>query len=301
MIGAIIGDIIGSRYEGDMNIAQPETLMQDYCDYTDDTVLTCAVSHALQAGSDFRQCIKEWVNRYPGRGYGGWFLSWVINDEGDTFGESRGNGAAMRVSAIAKLTEPGEAETLCDKITCLTHNSDEGLKGARCALSATLAALNTGSRDQVRVAVERQGWSVGMLTDYTQHQEFEDRCAHTLPRAIACAIEANSFEDVMRNCISIGGDVDTIGAIAGAIAEGLYGIPEEFINWAWEHLPEDMRTVLLGEYKVDRLEGIVDECTPTCQTFYEGIVEEDEASEHNTHPLSVLSEAFRRLIFKQRS
>jgi ADP-ribosyl-[dinitrogen reductase] hydrolase len=246
--GAIIGDIAGSVYEWH-NIKTkdfPFYSVEHRCKFTDDTVLTCAVAHAvLEADRAFPDrepgelaFIRDFQSRaehnyrsfaiqYEGRGYGGHFLSWAYDLKAGPYG-SAGNGAAMRVSPVAwAARSAGECMALAAASALPTHNSPDGIAGAQAAAMAAWCALHGGSAGDIRriaALYYPMDFTIdGIREDYS----WGSCCFNTVPMAIECALEAAGFEDAIRNAISIGGDSDTIAAITGPIAEAMFGVPGE--------------------------------------------------------------------------
>jgi len=246
MRGAIIGDIVGSVYEWHNIKTKEFPLFSPDCFFTDDTVMTCAVAYAVQSADRgghlddldyFRNRGVEWMQffgrEYEGRGYGLRFLDWLYSDDPKPYG-STGNGSAMRVSPVAWVARTRqECIALATASADVTHNDPEGIKGAVATALAVYLAKEGKSVQQIRHCLTKNYYPelAGMTVDgirptYT----FHGSCMRSVPQAIACALEATSFEDAIRNAISIGGDSDTIAAIAGSIAEPLFGIPPDL--WA---------------------------------------------------------------------
>ena len=175
--------------------------------------------------------MQEWCRRYPGRGYGGFFSQW-INFDVPTPYQSYGNGAAMRVSPAAFLHrgDLDAALTASDKVTAITHDHPEGMKGARATTHAIWLAFQAENPANIRNTISATyGYNLCCTVDEMRPDYyFNETCQRTVPEAITCALESESFEDAVRNAISIGGDADTLAAIAGPIAEAMHGIPDEF-------------------------------------------------------------------------
>jgi ADP-ribosylglycohydrolase len=252
MLGAIIGDIVGSIYEWDNHRSKDFPLFGPGCDYTDDSVCTVALADALLTGVDPARHLQAWCRRHPGRGYGGMFADWIDQPEPVPY-NSFGNGAAMRVSAAGWLA--GEAvavAALANRITAITHNHPEGLKGARATAHAIFRARQGADADQVRdEIVTLFGYDLSRTVDEIRPgYRFNESCQRTVPEALVCALTATGFEDAIRNAISIGGDSDTVAAIAGSVAEALFGIPAAIRAKARGYLPGDMLGVL------ERFEGV---------------------------------------------
>ena len=256
MLGAIIGDIVGSVYELKNHRSKDFPFWGKDCCFTDDSVMTVAVGNVCRRLGESNLPLTEeteWIqafstemhrygNIYPGRGYGGRFLRWLESDDPQPY-NSLGNGSAMRVSPVAFC-----AKTLEDCLTLArlsaepTHNHPEGVLGAQAAAAAGWLALRKHSKDEIRNYIEVNFYSLNFTLDKIRDSyRFNATCRDTVPQAIAAFLEAESFEDTVRNAISIGGDSDTIAAIAGGIAETYYGIPEELKNQCLSHLPDSMQ------------------------------------------------------------
>lgn len=242
MIGSIIGDIAGSTYEFANIKTKNFELLASGQEFTDDSVLTFATADWLLHGGEPCDYYYRYAQAYPSPmgGYGTGFASWVYRHRhGDTRPyNSCGNGAAMRVGPVGWAFAT-EAETLAaarQSAQC-THNHPEGIKGAQAtALSIFLARHGATPADIRRELTSRYGydmrWTVDELRPRYSWQGLDGHgdggtCQGSVPEAITCALEATSFEDAVRNAVSIGGDSDTIGCIAGAVAEALFPIPEE--------------------------------------------------------------------------
>ena len=245
MWGAIIGDIVGSVYEGrGKKIKTKEfDFFKSSCHYTDDSVCTAAVAEILLDDLPAAPTLQRWCRRHRGRGYGGWFRRWIDDANPQPY-QSFGNGAAMRVSPAAFLNRERPIEdalAASDRVTEVTHDHPEGLKGARAATGAVWLALQGGSPAEIRTTItEEFGYDLSRSVDEIRPgYSFDVTCQGTVPEAITCALESESFEDAVRNAVSLGGDSDTLAAIAGPIAEAMHGIPEEMI--------ETVKTAYLAE------------------------------------------------------
>ena len=237
MLGAIIGDIVGSIYESaSLKFKSKEfQFFNSRCVFTDDSVCTVAVADILLHDLPPAQTMQAWGRRYPRRGYGGWFRRWIYADRPKPY-DSYGNGAAMRVSPAAFLHRDNldAALAAADSVTEITHNHPEGMKGARATTHAIWLALQGESPDDIRKAITAEyDYDLTKTVDDIRPNYFFDVTSQgTVPQAITCALESVSYEDAVRNAISLGGDADTLGAIAGAVAEALHGIPDAFIDRA---------------------------------------------------------------------
>lgn len=236
MWGAIIGDIIGSRHEFGAKKTKVFELFHSDCFYTDDSVCTAAVAQALLTGAPPDATLQRWCRFHPGRGYGGMFSDWIHSEYPQPY-ESYGNGAAMRVSPAAYLHRRNaldDALAASDKVTEVTHNHSEGIKGARATTHAIWLAFQGAGADFIRQTIESTyNYDLTPSVDEIRPDYyFDETCQGTVPQAIVCALESTDYEDAIRNAISLGGDADTLAAIAGAIAEAVHGIPAEFIATA---------------------------------------------------------------------
>lgn len=237
---------VGSIYEWNNHRSKEFPLFGRGCDYTDDTVCTVALADALLSGSEPARHLQDWCRRHPGRGYGGMFAQWIQKPAPLAY-DSFGNGAAMRVSAAGWLADDAPAVVvLADKITVITHSHPEGLKGARATAHAILRARQGATARDIRdEIVAAYGYDLTRTVDDIRPvYEFNETCQETVPEALICALTATSFEDAIRNAISIGGDSDTVAAIAGSIAEPLFGIPTDIATRGRSYLPADMLAVL---------------------------------------------------------
>ena len=225
MIGAIAGDVIGSAYEGAAPLEKDFVLLGAASRFTDDTVLTVAVAHALRTGADYATALRQWGMRYPAAGYGGMFLEWLDAAEPKPYG-SFGNGSAMRVSAVG-WAHSGLESVLreAERSAAVTHDHPEGVRGACATAAAVFAARHGATKDQLR---ELFTGTFGYDCSETVAQRwvrggFDVTCQGTVPAAMVAVLESRSFVDAVRNAVSMGGDTDTTACIAGAIAEALYG------------------------------------------------------------------------------
>lgn len=252
MLGTIIGDIVGSVYEfNNFKSKAFEPFFHERARFTDDTVCTVAIADALTRGIHPAVSLKAWGGKYwENGGWGRSFALWLGSDDSKPYG-SYGNGSAMRVSPAGLLaTSLEEAMQLANAVTEVTHDHPEGMKGAAATAAAVYLARTGSSQGEIRQYVtETFGYDLARSVDEIRPgYVFNERCQDTVPQALTCALEATSYEDAIRNAISIGGDSDTVAAIAGGVAEALFGIPENIACKGWSYLPEDMREVLTRLY-----------------------------------------------------
>jgi ADP-ribosyl-[dinitrogen reductase] hydrolase len=251
MFGALIGDLVGSVYEWKNYKAKDfQPLIHPRTFLTDDSVLTVAVADAFLNGRPLVESFKDWGRRYPQSGWGGQFKRWLFSDETEPYG-SFGNGAAMRVSPSALLAENlDDVLELARHSAAVTHNHPEGIKGAQTTAMAIYYARQGRPAEDIRALVaDFSGYDLDRTVDSIRPgYRFDVTCQGSVPEALICALEATSFEDALRNAISLGGDSDTIAAIAGPLAEARFGIPEDIAATAWAKVPKEMRSVIEALY-----------------------------------------------------
>ena len=236
MIGAIIGDVVGSRFEFHNYLDKDFDFFAPRCRFTDDTVMTCAVAQALMdSREDHSDLYEKTVSamqrigrQFPDCGYGARFIGWMFSSDPKPYG-SYGNGSAMRISPVGfAARDIDEAKRLSREVTRVSHDHPEGLKGAEAAAVAIVMARRGSGKDEIRSAMEEYYDLSETVDGFRRKWQGHGReiCQVSLPQALACFFEGDSYEDVIRNCVSIGGDSDTIAAIAGGIAEAYFGVPE---------------------------------------------------------------------------
>ncbi len=226
MLGAIVGDIVGSVYELDNHKSKDFPLFREDSKFTDDTILTIATADALMGDMNFAVKYRQYGNKYPSS-YGSKFQRWL---SGEIIGpyDSFGNGSAMRVSPVAWFEDEEDRVMELAKLSAeVTHNHPEGIKGAQATAMAILWARSGIPRNRIRRDIEKQfEYDLSKSVDEIRETyQFNESCQQTVPEAIRCFLEAKSFEDAIRNAISIGGDSDTLAAITGSIAEGKWAVP----------------------------------------------------------------------------
>ncbi len=270
MIGAIIGDIVGSRFEFNNYRNKDFQLFTKDCEATDDSIMTLAVAKAIMeteriikfsvseydngndSSNDYYMLLKKMTikymqeigRKYPNCGYGGMFEQWVFSDEPLPY-NSFGNGAAMRISPVGFLArEESEACRLSKAITEVTHDHEEGIKGAEATAVAIYMARHGLTKDEIRRKIKDNYYRLDFrIDDIRDSYQFNETCQETVPQAIEAFLESTSFEDAIRNAISIGGDSDTVAAITGAIAEAYYGVPEEIKEKALSYLDDKLHSI----------------------------------------------------------
>lgn len=253
MLGAITGDIIGSWYEfRNIKVKDFQPLFHEGSKFTDDTVCTVAVADALVHDLDPVATLQRWGREYwSNGGWGQRFNLWLADDNPQPY-NSWGNGAAMRVSAAGLLaTTLDHALELAHRVTVITHDHPEGIKGAQATAAAIWMARQRVDAPLIRQSlVERFGYRLDVtVDDIRPGYKFTEASKDSVPQALVCALEAVDFEDAVRNAVSIGGDSDTIAAIAGSVAEARFGIPDHIAAKTWSYLPVDMRAVMTDLYK----------------------------------------------------
>jgi ADP-ribosylglycohydrolase len=236
IIGAIAGDVIGSRFEFNNHRSRDFELFHPHISFfTDDTVLTCAVAKWLLDGGSLHDTVIDFYRRYPLVSYGGSFYKWALNEGGEPY-NSFGNGSAMRVSPVAYVAcDEQECLALAEESAAVTHNHPEGIKGAQATAWATWAALQGHAGYVIKSEVESR-FGYDLQRDWFTEYRFNETCQGTVPPALICACDAADYEDFIRHAVSIGGDTDTIGAIGGAVAGALFGVPEDIVTEAKDRL-----------------------------------------------------------------
>ena len=254
MLGAIIGDIVGSRFEWNNNKSKQFDLLTYKCSVTDDSIMTLAIAKALlESKSDYsdlsENAVKYMQNigqHYPNCGYGRHFREWIYSDNPKPY-NSYGNGAAMRVSAcgfVANTLE--EVKQLSKAVTEVTHNHPEGIKGAEATAVAIFLARSGKNLLEIRDYITKNYYPLNFsLDEIRDNYEFNESCQGTVPQALEAFFESKNFEDAIRNAISIGGDSDTIAAITGGIAGAYYGIPTDIRKHALTFLDERLLKILV--------------------------------------------------------
>ena len=258
MIGAIVGDIIGSRFEWNNIKTKDFELFTAGCFFTDDSVMTIAVADALMRSNgnlavlpDYAVESMQLIGRpFPDCGYGGSFYHWMYSDDPKPYG-SFGNGAAMRVSScgfVAKSLE--EVKNLSNAVTSVTHNHPEGLKGAEATAVAIYLARSGKSKAAIEEHINTHYYPMNFTVDSIRDTyKFNETCQRTVPQALKAFFESTDFEDAIRNAISLGGDSDTLAAITGGIAEAYYGVPQGIKEKALTHLDTDLRDIVNRFYE----------------------------------------------------
>lgn len=247
IIGAICGDILGSSYEWHpVKYMDHQLCMRDDT-FTDDSVCTIAIADAILNQKPFATTLQDWCRRYPRAGYGGSFRRWIREDNPQPY-NSWGNGSAMRVSAAGTLAHTLEdALDLAKQSAEVTHNHPEGIKGAQAVAAAIYLAKQGATKQQIKEYIE-ETFSYNLNRDYQTIQRgycFDVSCMGSVPESIICFLVASSYEDTIRHAIALGGDADTMAAIAGGIAAAYYKeVPYPVISHCVSRLPEEMIDVI---------------------------------------------------------
>ena len=260
MFGAIIGDIVGSAYEFCNIKTKDFPLFSPACDYTDDSLMTIAVGQALSTPwEDMEALKKNFVQTmqamgqaypYPTGSYGGRFSAWLRSRNPQPYG-SFGNGSAMRVSPCGLYAATlEEALDLAKASAEVTHNHPEGIKGAQATAAAIFLARTGSGKDSIRDYIREHFYPLEeTLEQIRPAYRFDESCQGTVPQAIQAFLESDSFEDAIRNAVSLGGDSDTLGAITGSMAWSYYcaqngGSPTDDMLAIWDtaagYLPSDL-------------------------------------------------------------
>ena len=272
MLGAIIGDIAGSKYEFNNTFDYDFEMFGEGCDFTDDTICTVAIADAILNGRSYQESLLDWCRRYPSPkgAYGGRFAGWIRSLNPQPY-NSFGNGSAMRVSPVAWLFDDlSQVLEEAEKTALPTHNHPEGIKGAKAVAHAiwhfrksrfseeskdseneetkglknenAKASKDENETIQGFMSIVRSYYDDFDTRDYPKGK-FDETCMDAVPLSFYLLSQASSFEDAIRLAISHGGDSDTIGAIVGSIAEARFGIPQEMKEKALSYLPNDMKDI----------------------------------------------------------
>jgi ADP-ribosylglycohydrolase len=247
LIGAIIGDVVGSVYEFNNHRSKEFPLFKENSTFTDDSVLTFATAKVLLDGGDYGAMYQQFARAYPNRGYGGGFARWIKRDDPKPY-NSFGNGSAMRVAPVG-FVFPDLERTLAEakRSAEVTHNHPEGIKGAQAVALAIWMARQGEEKAAIRREVTQQfGYDLSRSCDVIREEnEFDETCQGSVPEAITCFLVSTDFEDCIRLAISIGGDSDTIACIAGGIAQAYYvDIPDWIVKETRARLPFDFLEIL---------------------------------------------------------
>jgi ADP-ribosyl-[dinitrogen reductase] hydrolase len=263
LLGAIIGDIGGSRFEGSNHKGKDFELFDEECRATDDSVMTLAIAKAIMETEKIMnseddgmndyysllekmtvRCMQEIGRKYPYVGYGWWFSYWIFSDDPKPY-NSFGNGAAMRISPVGHIAiTESDVIKLSEVVTAVTHNHKEGIKGAEAVAMAIYMVRHGYTKEEIRQRIERDYYPLDFTIEGIKDTYlFDASCQNTVPQAIVAFLESVSFEDAIRNAVSIGGDSDTIAAITGSIAEAYYTVPEDLKEKALTYLDDELYSI----------------------------------------------------------
>lgn len=272
MLGAMIGDIAGSKYEFNNTFDYDFEMFGEGCDFTDDTICTVAIADAILNGRNYQESLLDWCRRYPSPkgAYGGRFAGWIRSLNPQPY-NSFGNGSAMRVSPVAWLFDDlSQVLEEAEKTALPTHNHPEGIKGAKAVAHAIWYFRKSKSSEKhkdseneetkglknenAKASKDENEIIQGFMSIARSYYEdfdtrvypkgkFDETCMDAVPLSFYLLSQASSFEDAIRLAISHGGDSDTIGAIVGSIAEARFGIPQEMKEKALSYLPDDMKDI----------------------------------------------------------
>ena len=281
MLGAIIGDLAGTKYEyqefldsknGIINVDRRRKifnlnteLLTEESFISDDSLLTIAIAEAIIYNRDYEEALKKYGKKYGNKplekegffknAFSPSFIKWA-NSETNENGTSQGNGAAMRISPIAFLfNDLKTVEEEAKKATIPSHNSSNAIKGAKCLAGVIFLARKKESKDNIRKYVtQKYRYDLNYnLEELQEYNTFNGTCEVTVPQAIFMFLQSNNFVDSIRKAISIGGDTDTIACMVGGISEAYYGIPKDLRNKALKLIPKDLRKVLIKAYERKKL------------------------------------------------
>lgn len=269
VLGSIIGDIAGSRFEfkpikskdfelllkGEHCLDKNQTYYEysTTCHFTDDTVMTIAIANALlEANGNYKNLkeltvknMKYFGKKYPLAGYGSKFIGWLMKSTSEPY-NSFGNGSAMRISAVPYFAKNiDDVKMLSKMVTEVTHNHPEGIKGAEATAVCIWLALNGYNKDDIKKYVEDNYYKLDFSYDnLVKNYKHIENCQESVPQSIFAFLISNNYEDCLKTAISMGGDADTMACIAGGIAAAYYGVPKEIENKGLEFLPNEFLDVL---------------------------------------------------------
>ncbi|MBF0432263.1 MAG: ADP-ribosylglycohydrolase family protein [Fibrobacteria bacterium] len=252
MLGAIVGDMIGSAYEFAPIKIKDFSLFSSDSRFTDDTVLTVAVAQAILNKGEYLSSVREFGKAYPDAGYGYKFFEWLESHNPEPY-NSWGNGSAMRVSPVGLAFDTIEDVLReASRSAEISHNHSEGIKGAQATALSVFLARTTVNKETIKKEItERFDYDLDRsLDDIRPGYDFDVSCQGSVPESIICFLEAESFEDTVRNAVSLGGDADTMACIAGSIAEAYYGgIDTEIVKNVARRLPKEFWKVVQAFYE----------------------------------------------------
>ena len=246
MLGAIVGDIVGSVHEFVATKTKDFPLLVPDATFTDDTVLTVAVAEWILEGGDLVDVLHHYTAAFEGRSYGIRYFHWASRYAREPY-HSFGNGSAMRVSPVGfAFDDLEEALRWAERSAAVTHNHPEGIRGAQATAAAVLWARQLRDKQEIRRRLTRRfGYDLEFtLEDIRPTYRFNETCQETVPQALVAFLEASDYEDAIRNAVSLGGDADTLACITGGIAEAFYGVPEELSRQCVDRLDDRLVEVV---------------------------------------------------------
>lgn len=254
MLGAIVGDVVGSRFEWHNHRNKDFEFFVKDCFATDDSIMTLAVAKAiLTSNTNYANLSEQAINymqkigrNYPDCGFGGMFFNWIFSDNPQPY-DSFGNGAAMRISAVGFAANSlDQVKEMSKRVTEVSHNHPEAIKGAEATAVAIYLARTGKDISEIQDYIDKNYYSINFTIDEIRDSyQFNETCQETVPQALQAFFESNDFEDAIRNAISIGGDSDTVAAICGGIAEAYYGIPSEIREGTIKFLNQELTEILV--------------------------------------------------------
>ncbi len=258
MLGAVIGDIVGSVYEFNNIKTKEFKFFSEKGYFTDDTILTCASADWLLNGGNAKDFLVKWGNKYINRNvqapqtpFGKGFMDWLKDKEHKPY-MANTNGCVMRISPVAYLIRnTKEALKKAEQFSNVTHNHIESLNAVRAYIETVHKCFNKENSNSVRKYIsDKYGYDLTKSVDEIRqdYNKFYCTCKNSVPQAIVCALEANSFEDGIRNAVSLGGDSDTLACMCGAIVEARFGIPNDIKEKAFQYLDDNIKKIIALEY-----------------------------------------------------
>ena len=252
IIGTIAGDIIGSTREFNPTKSKDFKLFNSHSVFTDDTVMTLAIASWLIKDKTSKSVlideIKKFGLKYPNAGYGRMFRNWLGQDDPEPYG-SWANGSAMRVSPVAWAADSlSENQKLAEMSAAVTHNHPEGIKGALATADAVFLARTGSSKNEIKKHIENSyNYDLNRkLDEIRPHYKFDVSCRGSVPESVICFLEADGFEETVRNAVSLGGDADTQAAIAGSIASAYWDVPSEISQESLNRLDSNLLEVFMN-------------------------------------------------------
>lgn len=246
MLGAIIGDIVGSRFEFKNTNEYGFVLFNEQCSFTDDTICTIAIADAILKGISYKDSVIKWCSKYPHPmgGYGASFSRWLSSAKHEPY-NSFGNGAAMRVSPVAWAdNDLSRVQRQAIDTAAFTHNHSEGIIGAMSIAQAILILRYDNGDTSGLESIAQMYYGLDYKEHLPKRNTFDETCQGCVPLAFSILQRSDNFEDAIRKAIMYGGDSDTLGAIVGSLAEAAFGIPNEYKEIAMQYLPFEMREVI---------------------------------------------------------